>query len=139
MDMALDPLRDPVSVSFEGFGSHIAGIGSAPAKVGSPRIFATLSAYVKDQNWRNHRSGFFEIDAELRAVQGFWHLGPFSNDPRGIAVSDSLIYVADGRSDFVDKDTGEMNRGGLKVFVFMLEDDPSILEEILPLLPVRRQ
>jgi hypothetical protein len=78
------------------------------------------------------------MDSDLQIVRRFWHLGPFSNDPRGIAALDGLIYVADGRSDFVDKDTGEMNRGGLKVFVFMLEDDFSTLEEILPVLPVRK-
>ncbi|MFC1718998.1 hypothetical protein ACFL6S_35430, partial [Candidatus Poribacteria bacterium] len=49
-----------------------------------------------------------------------------------------LIYVADGRGDFVDKDTGEMNRGGLKVFVFMLEDDFRRLERLLPVLPIRK-
>jgi hypothetical protein len=74
----------------------------------------------------------------LRAIQGFWHLGPFSNDPRGIAVSDGLVYVADGRSDFKDSETGEMNRGGLKVFVFLLERDAAALDRAGPLLPLRR-
>ncbi len=133
VDAELRPLDTPVSLSFEGFGSHIAGIGADDS-----RIFATLSAYVANQNWRNHASGFFEIDPDSREINGFWHLGPFSNDPRGIAVLDGLIYVADGRGDFVDKDTGEMNRGGLKVFAFMLEDDFKRLEGLLSVLPIRK-
>ena len=135
-DTGLQTWEEPVNIGFAGFGSHIAGVGADEAL--RPRVFATLSAYVKDQNWRNHTSAFFEIDQDLREVVGFWHLGPFSNDPRGIAAQDGLIYVADGRSNFVDKDTGEMNRGGQKVFVFMLEDDSAALEKILHLLPVRK-
>jgi hypothetical protein len=139
----LQALGEPVKVGFEDFGSHIAGIGidrtrQTSTKAHYRRVFATLSAYVKDQNWRNHRSAFFAMDPDLSEVRGFWHLGPFSNDPRGIAVLNGLIYVADGRSSFVDRDTGEMNRGGQKVFVFMLEDDGRLLEEVLPELPVRK-
>jgi len=132
----LQTWEKPVNIGFAGFGSHIAGVGADETL--KPRVFATLSAYVKDQNWRNHGSAFFEMDQDLREIMGFWHLGPFSNDPRGIAIRDGLIYVVDGRSSFVDKDTKEMNRGGQKVFVFMLEDDSAALEKILQILPVRR-
>ena len=136
-------LKEPVKIGFEGFGSHIAGIGidtthQPLSNADYPHVFATLSAYVKDQNWRNHRSGFFAMDPDLNEIREFWHLGPFSNDPRGIAVLNGLIYVADGRSNFLDKETGEMNRGGQKVFVFMPEDDGRLLEEVLPELPVRK-
>ncbi|UCH35758.1 MAG: right-handed parallel beta-helix repeat-containing protein [Armatimonadota bacterium] len=132
----LAPLGDPVIPRFEGFGDHIAGIGTDETQ---RRVFATFSAYVGNQNWRNHRSGFLEMDSELQELRGFWHLGPFSNDPRGIAVSDGLVYVADGRSDFTDRDTGEVNRAGMKVFVFLLEDDADALARALPLLPLRRE
>ena len=53
------------------------------------------------------------------------------------AAQDGLIYIADGRSNFVDRNTGETNRGGQKVFAFMLEDDISALENMLQVLPVR--
>lgn len=133
---SLEPRGAPVRLSFEGFGGHIAGIEADEA---AGRVFATLSAYAGGQNWRNHRSGFAEMDPRLQQIRAFWHLGPFSNDPRGIAVADGLVYVADGRSDFTDRDTGEMNRGGFKVFVFLLEDNVGALERALPLLPVRRE
>ncbi len=127
---------DFVEYRFEGFGNHIAGIG---ADESGQRIFVTLSAYVKDQNWRNKRSAFFETYPGLKDIRGFWQLGPFSNDPRGIAFDRDLIFVADGRSDFLDRDTGEMNRGGQKIFVFLLEDKSEVLEQVIPLLPVRRK
>ena len=84
-------------------------------------------------------SAFFETDPDVTSIRRFWHLGPFSEDPRGIAVSDGLVYVADGRSPFRDADTGEMNRGGRKVFVFLLDDDASALHRALSVLPVRRR
>ena len=77
------------------------------------------------------------MDPTLKEVRGFWHLGPFSNDPRGISSVDGLIYIADGKSDFEDEQTREMNRGGIKVLVFLLEDNPQVLNEALVFLPVR--
>ena len=123
-----------ITFDFQNLGRHIAGIGADEAQ---ERVFLTLSDYHANQNYRNQRSGFFEMDGSLEKVISFSHLGPFSNDPRGISASDRLVYVADGRSDFEDINTGEMNRGGIKILVFMLEDNPDELERILPLLPVR--
>lgn len=126
----------PVEVGVQGFGAHIAGAGASEA---NDRLFITVSGYAGlDQKFRNHQSAFVELDSELEAVRGFWHLGPFSNDPRGIALLDGLVYVADGRSDFTDEQTGEVNRGGIKVFVFLIEDDPEALRRVLRLLPLRR-
>ena len=128
--------EEPITLTFEDFGSHIAGVGAD--KTGS-RVFVTLSGYgTKDTAVRrNHKSTLFEIDPKLKKLYGFWHLGPFSNDPRGVSLSDGLIYIADGKSDFKDKETGEMNRGGIKVFVFLLDDNWKALNKALPLLPVR--
>ena len=111
-------------VSFDGFGDHIAGIGYD--REGS-RIFASLSGYTgASQKYRNHRSAFFTLDSDISEVTGFWHLGPFSNDPRGIAFSNGLVYIADGRAPFEDEKTGEMNRGGIKVLVFALDQLPEL-------------
>ena len=52
-------------------------------------------------------------------------------------MADGLIYVVDGRSPFVDIDTGEKNRNGQKIFVFMLEDDPTLLDRSVAVLPFR--
>ena len=139
-ETAADPLhqtRPPVEITFDGFGAHIAGVGASD---NDGHVFITVSGYAgADQKWRNHGSAFVELDPQLDTVAGFWHLGPFSNDPRGIAVSDGLVYVADGRSDFKDDRTGEVNRGGIKVFVFLMQDDPGLLLRALPTLPLWRK
>ncbi|MFH1738847.1 MAG: right-handed parallel beta-helix repeat-containing protein [bacterium] len=134
---SFQPVAPAVNFAFDGFGTHIAGVGAPET---NDRLFAIVSGYNgAQQTWRNHGSAFFELDLELTEVRGFWHLGPFSNDPRGIAVSDGLVYVADGRSDFTDERTGEVNRGGIKVFVFLRKDDPDILNGSLALLPIRHK
>lgn len=120
------------TVKCKELGHHIAGIGSDE----SGRVFLTLSGYNRDKHIRNHKGGFFDMDWSSGKIQTFWHLGPFSNDPRGISVSGGLVYVVDGRSDFEDSETGETNRGGIKVFVFMLEDDVKVLEGKLDVLPL---
>jgi parallel beta helix pectate lyase-like protein len=122
-------------VSFEGFGRHVAGIGRG---LESGRVLVTVSGYTnRDQKWRNHKSAFFELDSDLSEVTGFWHLGAFSNDPRGIAMSGGLVYVADGRSAFEDANTGEMNRGGIKVLVFLPDRSSELTREALEVLPLR--
>ncbi|MFC1508387.1 right-handed parallel beta-helix repeat-containing protein [Candidatus Omnitrophota bacterium] len=115
-------------------GHHIAGVGVDES---GSRVFLTLSGYNSAKHIRNHKGGFFDMDWSSGKIQTLWHLGPFSNDPRGISVADGLVYVVDGRSDFEDTETGEMNRGGIKVSVFMLEDDAKVLEGKLDVLPVR--
>ena len=127
---------ESIALTFNGFGRHIAGVGADETET---RAFATLSGYTGKSNAkiRNHKSAFFEMDPTLKEVRGFWHLGPFSNDPRGISSVDGLIYIADGKSDFEDEQTREMNRGGIKVIVFVLEDNPQVLNETLAFLPVR--
>jgi len=132
---SLKPIGPPFRPVFEGFGQHIAGVGLDAA---ANRLFATLSGYRANVNIRNHQGAFFELDRELQEIRALWHLGPFSNDPRGIAVADGLIYLVDGRSDFVDRDTKEENRGGIKCFVFLLRNDPELVAHALPFLPVRR-
>ncbi len=128
--------EEPIALTFEEFGSHIAGVGADKTV---SHVFATLSGYGTEgtAGRRNHKGALFEIDPKLKKVHGFWHLGPFSNDPRGVSLSDGLVYVADGKSDFKDAETGEMNRGGIKVFVFLLDDSWKVLNKALPLLPVR--
>jgi hypothetical protein len=127
---------ESVTLTFNDFGSHIAGVGADET---GTRVFVTLSGYrwKGSSKTRNHRSAFFEMDPTLTEVRAFWHLGPFSNDPRGISSADGLIYVADGRSDFEDEQTGEINRGGIKVLVFLLEDSPEVLNKALSFLPIR--
>jgi len=126
----------PVQITVEGLGGHVAGVGFDDA---TGRVFVTDSAYTGgDQKWRNNQSAFLALDSELKTVTGIWRLGPFSNDPRGIALADGLIYVADGRSDCTDARTGENYRGGIKVFVFLEDGGPGRIDQVLPLLPVRR-
>jgi hypothetical protein len=117
------------------FGNHFAGVGADETE---SSVFCTLSGYTNSsQTWRNHKSAFFEMDPALTEIRNLWHLGPFSNDPRGISIANGLFYVADGRSYFTDTETGEVNRGGIKVFVFLLEDDPNVFTQVLPFLPIR--
>ncbi len=78
-----------------------------------------------------------EFDPALTGTRGFWHVGPFSEDPRGIAMRDNIVYVIDGRSGYVDEDTGEDYRGGIKVYMFLLEKAPDALNNALKYLPVR--
>ncbi len=132
----LEPLAPPVELRVEAFGEHIAGVGG---DVASERVFVTLSAYTgSDQKWRNQSSAFAELKPRLSRVNSLWHLGPFSNDPRGIALDDGLVYVADGRGTFTDERTGEINRGGIKVLVFTLDSRPKNLARVLPHLPIRQ-
>jgi len=77
------------------------------------------------------------MDPALTEIRRFWHLGPFSNDPHGIAAADGLVYLADDRDYFTDTETGEENRGGTKVFIFLPEDNPIALYDALPFLPLR--
>jgi DNA-binding beta-propeller fold protein YncE len=131
----LDRLAEPMQFTIDGFGNHVAGVGLDDA---TGRVFVTASGYTgSSQKWRNNQSAFLALNPELNAVTVIWHLGPFSNDPRGIAVADGLIYVVDGRSDYIDERTGEYYRGGIKVFVFVEDGVPAAIDQILPLLPVR--
>ena len=98
-------LPESFRISIEGFGGHIAGVG---ADDDGRRIYCTLSGYAQNNaNRRNHLGGFFTTDSDITRIDGMWHLGPFSNDPRGVAVDNGLVYVIDGKSDFVDEETGE--------------------------------
>lgn len=100
------------------------------------RLFATVLPE-KFPEQRTHDTAFIELSPALDRVLGFYHLGPFAGDCRGILMSDGLIYVADGRSPFVDIQTGEKHRNGQKIFVFMLEDDPKLLQRSVSVLPLR--
>ena len=131
-----DDIAEPLTVVCEGFGTHIAGVGAGP---GDTELYFTLSGYVKSNaNRRNFMGAFFAMNRSFNKIRCLWHLGPFSNDPRGIALADGLVYVADGKSDFSDEEKGEMNRGGIKVFVFLRENDPAEVVRSMSLLPVRR-
>ena len=52
-------------------------------------------------------------------------------------MADSLVYIVDSRSPFVDTKTGEKNRNGQNFFVFMLEDDATLLDRTVEILPLR--
>ena len=52
-------------------------------------------------------------------------------------MADSLVYIVDGRSPFVDTKTGEKNRNGQKILVFMLKDDATLLDRTVEFLPLR--
>ncbi|MBN2307787.1 MAG: hypothetical protein JXR94_02380, partial [Candidatus Hydrogenedentes bacterium] len=134
--MDLAPEGPAVALAFDGFGKHIAGVGETGRR---GAVLVTVSGYrYAPPKQRNHISGFAELSPRLDRVRGFWHLGPFSNDPRGVSVSDGLVYIADGRAPFTDERTGEENRGGIKVLIFLTENNPKALLRALPLLPVRR-
>jgi len=127
-------IGDAVKLTFEhSFGGRVTGISSNET---DERLFATIlpDAFPKK---RTHDTAFIEVSPELDQVLGFYHLGPFSGDCRGILMADGLIYLVDGRSPFVDIETGEKNRNGQKVFVFMLEDDAKLLDRSVALLPLR--
>ncbi|MCP4640401.1 MAG: right-handed parallel beta-helix repeat-containing protein [bacterium] len=133
---SLAPTREPIAATFGTLGGHVAGVGMDDA---TGTLYITSSGLrFNPLMRRNYASVLAELEPDLSAVKAAWHLGPFSNDPRGVAVSDNLVYVSDGRDPFVDDRTGEENRGGIKVFVFLREDDPEALEKALPLLPIRR-
>ncbi len=132
--------KDPVELTFEGLGKHIAG-AALDDNSDTGMFYVSLSGYTGgQQKYRHGSSAFFELTPSLDSVTALWHLGPFSSDPRGLDCRDGLIYIGDGRSDFEDQFTGEMNRGGMKIFVFKpVLDDVSDLLQVLPHLPVRKR
>ena len=116
-----------------GFGGRVTGIGSNETE---QRLFATLLPDTFPDT-RTHDTALIAFSPELDRVLGFYHLGPFAGDCRGVLMADSLVYIVDGRSPFVDTKTGEKNRNGQNFFVFMLEDDATLLDRTVEILPLR--
>jgi len=145
--MVFTDLQEPMprfaKLSTDAFGSHVAGVG---VNHDNDRVFATTNGYGGvDQTWRNHRSGLYELTPDLTKAIRLWHLGPFSDDARGVDVHKGLVYVACGRQQYTSSRTGEIVRNGEKVFVFLLDrrrdlaegfDSPSV-QAALPHLPLR--
>lgn len=134
VDVVTKALRPgfPVVYEFPDYGNHIAGIG-----YDGKRLILCASAYTK-QNPINDQGLLFAADLETGEVSEVWSLAGYSNDPRGVAIKDGLIYLVDGYGIEMLPDGKEPNRLGLKVFVFA----PSSTRDLtpyVPLLPLRRQ
>ncbi len=130
----LQPLAGfPVRYKFGDPPGHVAGVG-----FGDGKLWLTSAGY-RGRNDRRHneRSLFFSADPNTGRVLGLWHLGPFSNDPRGIAFDQGLIYIADGMSPYQDSETGETERPGIKVFVFAPQATADNIDRFLSNLPRR--
>ena len=115
----------PVSYVPEGFGGHLAGVGSD-----GERLLVTLAAYA-GKRVHTQFSLILAIDPTTGDPVEAWHI-PYTNDPRGIACADGIVYVADGMSPFDDPDTGVKTSPGIRVVLFCLGDPAHVGPESLP-------
>ncbi len=120
----------PKSISFNGFWNHIAGICKY-----KDNLLLTSAGY-DGKIKHNGESILFSADEQINKILKVWDIAPYTNDPRGVAEIDGLVYIVDGMGHGKDVETGLLNKEGLKILIFDIEINRDI-KEYYHTLPLR--
>ncbi|MDX1931933.1 MAG: right-handed parallel beta-helix repeat-containing protein [Capsulimonadales bacterium] len=123
----------PITYSVPEYANHIAGIA-----FDGQSLLLTAAAYTQRRPVTD-RSLLLAVTPADGTLTDAWHLGDYTNDPRGLDVRQGLIYLVDGYANRLLPDGKEINRLGRKLWVFSVRP-PSLsqVRDYADRLPLRR-